>query len=84
MKMKKLIGLLVLLGIVILSSCKQRNSDGSWSLNEKPRNSTVTQGPYVEVIDSCEYIIWGYGMAHKGNCRFCENRRQTLPKDSVW
>ena len=27
------------------------------------------------VIDSCEYISWGHGLAHKGNCRFCEQRR---------
>lgn len=37
----------------------------------------------VVVIDSCEYIVkstvdgyQGYGyMAHKGNCRFCQERR---------
>ena len=27
------------------------------------------------VIDSCEYITWGHKMAHKGNCRFCAQRR---------
>lgn len=25
-------------------------------------------------IDSCQYIIGGYTLAHKGNCRFCEKR----------
>ena len=38
----------------------------------------------IVVIDSCEYIrkevtagYAGYGfMAHKGNCRFCKERRQ--------
>ena len=37
----------------------------------------------VIVIDSCEYIVkssesgyQGYGyMAHKGNCRYCKERR---------
>lgn len=27
------------------------------------------------IIDSCEYISWGHGLAHKGNCRFCAQRR---------
>lgn len=32
----------------------------------------------VRVIDSCEYILLnGVGIkAHKGNCRFCKERRQ--------
>lgn len=29
-------------------------------------------------MDSCEYIKWSasYGYQHKGNCRFCKERRQ--------
>ncbi len=29
-------------------------------------------------LDSCEYIKWNasYGYQHKGNCRFCKERRQ--------
>ena len=27
-------------------------------------------------IDSCEYIRGSYRLAHKGNCRFCNERRQ--------
>ena len=32
----------------------------------------------VRVIDSCEYILLNGGgiKAHKGNCRFCKERRQ--------
>lgn len=32
----------------------------------------------VRVVDSCEYIVLtGVGIkAHKGNCRFCKERRQ--------
>lgn len=37
-------------------------------------------GYNVEVIDSCEYLVRheGYSgyMAHKGNCKFCEERRK--------
>ena len=30
------------------------------------------------VIDSCEYLQYslGQGFSHKGNCRFCKERRQ--------
>ena len=45
----------------------------------------------VRVIDSCEYLIkyetcgyQGYGyFAHKGNCRFCKERRQKELEDLV-
>ena len=30
----------------------------------------------VIVIDSCEYIRGSNRLAHKGNCRFCKERRQ--------
>ena len=32
------------------------------------------------VIDSCEYITWGQGLAHKGNCKFCAERRKKEAK----
>ena len=45
----------------------------------------------IVVIDSCEYLCKkipagyaGYGfMAHKGNCRFCKERRQKELKELV-
>jgi len=39
----------------------------------------------VRVIDSCEYILLnGVGVkAHKGNCRFCKERRQNKMKELV-
>jgi len=39
----------------------------------------------VRVIDSCEYIVLnGVGVkAHKGNCRFCKERRQKELKKLV-
>ena len=30
---------------------------------------------YVITIDDCEYIIWGNHCAHKGNCKYCIERR---------
>lgn len=35
------------------------------------------------VIDSCEYITWGHGLAHKGNCRFCAERHKNEINDLV-
>ena len=45
----------------------------------------------IIVIDSCEYLkkeegsgYHGYGLfAHKGNCRFCKERRQKEMKELV-
>ena len=32
----------------------------------------------IAELDSCEYIKWraNYGFEHKGNCKFCKERRQ--------
>lgn len=77
--MKKLLILLAVSLVVILSSCEKRNSDGYWEIDKNLRATGVTKKPLVEVIDSCEYIIWRGGMAHKGNCRFCAARRDVVP-----
>ena len=41
----------------------------------------------VCVYDSCEYLIGAHGykgfLAHKGNCRFCKERRQKELKELV-
>ena len=41
-----------------------------------PMSHSVAGGYSTIVIDSCEYISWGHGLAHKGNCRFCAERRK--------
>lgn len=49
------------------------------------------KGFNIVVIDSCEYLrkevtagCSGYGfMAHKGNCRFCKERRQKELKELI-
>lgn len=30
----------------------------------------------LEIIDSCEYISRAQGLTHKGNCKFCAERRE--------
>ena len=78
--MKKLLGLIVV--ALTLFGCAKRNPDGSILLKERKNN--MADNPYVEVIDSCEYIVWGTSMmAHKGNCKFCAARRDVAPGPPV-
>ena len=37
-------------------------------------NGKLPTGMRVLVIDSCEYIDHTGGLAHKGNCKYCEER----------
>ena len=49
---------------------------------EKPVTIDIKEGLKIVNIDSCEYIkcstygINSYVYCHKGNCRFCKERRQ--------
>ncbi len=45
--------------------------------NGKPLGYT-----YLE-LDSCEYIAGLNQLAHKGNCRFCKERRQKELKELI-
>jgi uncharacterized lipoprotein NlpE involved in copper resistance len=45
--------------------------------NGKPLGYT-----YIE-LDSCEYISGFNQFAHKGNCRFCKERRQKELKELI-
>ena len=51
---------------------------------EMDRTTRMVQFKVLQ-IDSCEYInIKGYyGCSHKGNCRFCKERRQQELKELV-
>ena len=40
------------------------------------KHQTTTQEVGVFEYDSCEYITIYHGVSHKGNCRFCKERRQ--------
>ena len=73
--MKKLI-LLVFIALLMVG-CEYKN-------DAEIEESKRLKGFNIVVIDSCEYLkkcetygYHGYGyFAHKGNCRFCEERRQ--------
>ena len=66
-----IIGLIILLLCSCVNKAKrtQENVDGT--------------GFDVVVIDSCEYLIANAGykgyMAHKGNCKYCEQRKHQKP-----
>ena len=74
--MKKL-----LLLCILLVGCAEKNPDGSYRIVEA--KDPLMDATYSVVIDSCEYIICGYKMAHKGNCRYCAERRAQELNDIV-
>lgn len=76
--MKKLILLLTL--AFVMCGCIPTNEDGSLKLNTGGFN-----GSRVVIIDSCEYISYngGYGLAHKGNCKFCAERRKKEQEELI-
>lgn len=72
--MKKII--LLALTTLMVAGCDYQNPDGSYDTSKSLMIQTV-------VIDSCEYIKGYYTLAHKGNCRFCKERRQKELKELV-
>lgn len=69
----KLIILLTLTTLMMMG-CEYQTADGSYDTSRSLTMETV-------VIDSCEYIMGYYKLAHKGNCKFCAKRRQEELKD---
>lgn len=65
--MKKLI-LLALISLMMVGCCDK-------TTNNIPIGGGLHDAHLYD-IDSCEYIVWAGGLAHKGNCRFCKERRQ--------
>ena len=65
---KKII--LLALTALMMTGCEDYNSN----INIDTKTKGVIFGTII--IDSCEYINDYYRLAHKGNCRFCKERRQ--------
>ncbi len=63
--MKKII--LLALAALIMVGCIEVEKDSNGHI-------AVNTGADISIIDSCEYVACGYGLAHKGNCRFCKER----------
>lgn len=73
--MKKII--LLALAALMMVGCDNTDANGHIKLD----GGFDTPGSFI--IDSCEYISWVYGFTHKGNCRFCKERRQQELKELV-
>lgn len=88
--MKKLL-LLALTAIMMAGCCNTQKKETECDKTFKER----WHGFHVEVIDSCEYILryteresgnQGFGqsfMAHKGDCKYCAERRKKELKELV-
>lgn len=74
--MKKLILLLTL--TFVMCGCVPTNEDGSLKLDTGNMNN-----PHIVIVDSCEYIRWNYGFTHKGNCKFCSERRKKEQEELI-
>lgn len=74
--MKKI--LLLALTTLMMVGCTEKDSNGHIAINTGNVNN-----PTISIIDSCEYVNWSYRLAHKGNCRFCKERRQKELKDII-
>lgn len=68
--------ILLALTALMVVGCDYQNSDGSYDTSRSFTLGTI-------VIDSCEYICWYNRLAHKGNCRFCAERRKQELKELV-
>lgn len=66
----------IILAVLLLTSCDRKNPDGSYD----PERSLTFN---VIRIDSCEYIQYWKGLAHKGNCRYCAERNRRMIREQV-
>ena len=73
--MKKII--LLALATLMMVGCDEKNT--------QPRELGGTR---IYIVDSCEYVGMAIGsrsgvLAHKGNCRFCAERRKQELKELI-
>ena len=47
------------------------------------KHQTTTQEVGVFEYDSCEYITIYHGVSHKGNCKYCQQRRKQEIKELI-
>lgn len=73
--MKKLI-LLVITVLMMVGCDKLPNKTQQEKIDESYAKRTF-------IVDSCEYISFWKSSSHKGNCRFCKERRQKELKELV-
>ncbi len=79
--MKKLI-LLALATLIMVGCGMKTKENGEPIVSDYYRQHSI-DNPFIQVLDSCEYILWNNRMAHKGNCKYCEARRKAELKELV-
>ena len=83
MKQTAILAIIVLMLVIALGIAFYPSKDGydgkTITEREIPPESNIEK----VVIDSCEYITWGHGLAHKGNCRFCAERQRNEINDLI-
>lgn len=67
--------------ILILTALMMAGCDYNSERNIDTKTKGIVYGTII--IDSCEYIRGMDKLAHKGNCRFCKERRQKELKELV-
>jgi hypothetical protein len=70
--------LIIILSIFSLVACENTSKS-----KEKTYNFSNDWGNFdakIVVIDGCEYLTVYKFLTHKGNCRFCEERKQAILK----
>ena len=70
--MKKLI---LALTALMMVGCDGQDPDGSYNTSKSLYFGTI-------VIDSCEYVKGYNKLAHKGNCRFCQQRMRDMIEET--
>ena len=75
--MKKLVLLLTL--AFVMYGCEQPTHN----IKAPVGGNTLTTAFQTIIIDSCEYITGSYKLAHKGNCKFCTERRKKEQEELI-
>lgn len=68
--------ILLVFTALIMVGCEYKCPDGSYDSSRSLGMSTVR-------IDSCEYVRAYHMLAHKGNCRYCKERREKELKELI-
>ena len=62
---------------LMMAGCNNTNDEYTAPYKNGGLDSHLTGADMCTVIiDSCEYVGTRFQLAHKGNCRFCKERRQ--------
>lgn len=71
---RRLFLILLVITTIIMVGCDYQNSDGSYNTSKSLYLETI-------VIDSCEYVEGYNRLAHKGNCKYCQERMKKMIKE---